>query len=96
MRFLHIADLHLGKQMNDLLLLEDQEAVLDQIVQIAGKEKVDVVKALYTGILEDAKGTAYTLIRVAARTNMDAVFAHYVGAMAEAEDGNDDYNDNDY
>ena len=39
---------------------------------------------------------AYTLIRVAARTNMDAVFAHYVGAMAEAEDGNDDYNDNDY
>jgi hypothetical protein len=36
------------------------------------------------------------LIRVAARTNMDAVFAHYVGAMAEAEDGNDDYNDNDY
>jgi len=27
---------------------------------------------------------------------MDAVFAHYVGAMAETEDGNDDYNDNDY
>ena len=24
MRFLHIADLHLGKQMNDLLLLDDQ------------------------------------------------------------------------
>ena len=48
------------------------------------------------GLLEGAKGTAYTLIRVAARTNMDAVFAHYVGDMAEAEDGNDDYNDNDY
>ena len=43
MRFLHIADLHLGKQMNDLLLLDDQEAVLDQIVQIAGEEKVDAV-----------------------------------------------------
>ena len=68
----------------------------DVVIKITGKEKVDVVRALYTGILEDAKGSAYTLIRVAARTNMDAVFAHYVGAMAEAEDGNDDYNDNDY
>ena len=68
----------------------------DVVIKITGKEKVDVVMALYTGILEDAKGSAYTLIRVAARTNMDAVFAHYVGAMAEAEDGNDDYNDNDY
>lgn len=68
----------------------------DVVIKITGKEKVDVVRALNTGILEEAKGTAYTLIRVAARTNMDAVFAHYVGAMAETEDGNDDYNDNDY
>ena len=45
----------------------------DVVIKITGKEKVDVVRALYTGILEDAKGTAYTLIRVAARTNMDAV-----------------------
>ena len=43
MRFLHIADLHLGKQMNDLLLLDDQEAVLDQIIHIANEEKVDAV-----------------------------------------------------
>jgi len=68
----------------------------DVVIKITGKEKVDVVKTLYGGLLEGAKGTAYTLIRVAARTNMDAVFAHYVGAMAEAEDGSDDYNDNDY
>ena len=68
----------------------------DVVIKITGKEKVEVVKALYRGLLEGAKGTAYTLIRVAARTNMDAVFAHYVGAMAETEDGNDDYNDNDY
>ena len=38
MRFLHIADLHLGKQMNDLSLLVDQEAVLDQVIQIADAE----------------------------------------------------------
>lgn len=65
----------------------------DVVIKITGKEKVEVVKALYTGLLEGVKGTAYTLIRVAARTNMDAVFAHYVGAMAEAEDGNEDIND---
>lgn len=65
----------------------------DVVIKITGKEKIDVVNALYTGLLKNVKGTAYTLIRVAARTNMDAVFAHYVGAMAEAEDGNDDIGD---
>jgi len=59
------------------------------VIKITGKEKVDVVEALYSGLLRGTKGTAYTLIRVASRTNMDAVFAHYVGAMAEVDDGND-------
>ena len=43
MRFLHIADLHLGKQMNDLSLLPDQEFILQQIVSIAKNEQVDAV-----------------------------------------------------
>ena len=43
MRFLHIADLHLGKQMNDLSLLPDQEYVLQQIVSIAENEQADTV-----------------------------------------------------
>ena len=44
MKFLHLSDLHLGKQMNDVSLLEDQEAVLMyQIVPIAQKEHVDAV-----------------------------------------------------
>ena len=43
MRFLHIADLHLGKQMNDLSLLEDQEYILRQIVSIADSEQVEAV-----------------------------------------------------
>lgn len=43
MRFLHMADLHLGKQMNDLTLLDDQEAVLEQVIQIAADEAVDAV-----------------------------------------------------
>jgi len=61
----------------------------DVVIKITGKEKVDVVRTLYSGLLSGTKGTAYTLIRVASRTNMDAVFAHYVGAMAEADDGNE-------
>lgn len=64
----------------------------DVVIKITGKEKVDVVNELYSGLLEGVKGSAYTLIRVASRTNMDAVFAHYVGAMAEKDDGYD-YND---
>jgi len=43
MRFLHVADLHLGKQMNDLSLLPDQEAVLDQIASMADRERADAV-----------------------------------------------------
>ena len=43
MRFLHLADLHLGKQMNDLSLLEDQKAILQQIIGIADSEHVDAV-----------------------------------------------------
>ena len=43
MRFLHLADLHLGKQMNDWSLLPDQEAVLQQIISITDSEKVDAV-----------------------------------------------------
>ena len=43
MRFLHIADLHLGKQMNDVSLLPDQEYILDQIASIAESENADAV-----------------------------------------------------
>ena len=43
MRFLHLADLHLGKQMNDLSLLADQEAVLQQIISISRSEQIDAV-----------------------------------------------------
>ena len=43
MRFLHTADLHLGKQMNDLSLLQDQEYILRQIVSIAERERADAV-----------------------------------------------------
>lgn len=43
MKFIHIADLHLGKQLGDLSLLADQEAVLQQIADIADAEDADAV-----------------------------------------------------
>lgn len=43
MRFLHLSDLHLGKQLNDLSLLPDQEVILTQIADIAQREAVDAV-----------------------------------------------------
>lgn len=43
MKFIHTGDLHLGKQMNDLSLLDDQAAVLDQIIEITRREEADAV-----------------------------------------------------
>ena len=43
MRFLHTADLHLGKQMNDLSLLADQEYILRQIIDTARSGDADCV-----------------------------------------------------
>ena len=43
MRFLHTADLHLGKRLNDIYLLEDQKHILSQIASIARTERVDSV-----------------------------------------------------
>lgn len=43
MKLLHTADLHIGKIVNEFSMLEDQKYILQQIVDIAKKTKVDVV-----------------------------------------------------
>ena len=43
MKFIHLADLHLGKRVNEFSMLEDQEAVLLQILGIIGEERPDAV-----------------------------------------------------
>lgn len=43
MRFLHTADLHLGKRLNDVSLLDDQIDAMGQLVRMASDEKVDAV-----------------------------------------------------
>ena len=43
MRLLHIADLHIGKRVNGMSLVEDQRHILAQIVSIAHERQVDAV-----------------------------------------------------
>lgn len=43
MRFLHTADWHVGKKFNGYDLLADQDKILDQIIELAIREKVDAV-----------------------------------------------------
>ena len=74
MRFLHLADLHLGKQMNDLSLLEDQEAILGQICDIAEAERVDAVLIA---------GDVYQ--RATPQAEAMALFDRFVSRLAAAE-----------
>ncbi|MDD6283650.1 MAG: exonuclease SbcCD subunit D [Oribacterium sp.] len=41
MKFLHLADLHLGKRVNEFSMLEDQKEILRQIISITDEEKPD-------------------------------------------------------
>ena len=43
MKFIHIADLHLGKKFNDVNLLDDQIYLLNQIVDLSIKENIDAI-----------------------------------------------------
>lgn len=51
MKFLHLADLHIGRRLNERSLLDDQRHILDRIVRIAGEERPDAV--LIAGDLYD-------------------------------------------
>lgn len=41
MKFLHLADLHLGKRVNEFSMLEEQRYVLQQIIAMAAEERAD-------------------------------------------------------
>ncbi len=43
MKILHTADWHIGKLVNGVYMTEDQKYILEQIVEIIKKEKIDVV-----------------------------------------------------
>lgn len=43
MRFLHLADLHLGKSVNEINMIEDQKYILNEIVRMVDSNSVDAV-----------------------------------------------------
>lgn len=43
MKLLHLADLHIGKRVNEFSMLEDQRAILKRILELAEQEKPDAV-----------------------------------------------------
>lgn len=43
MKILHLADLHIGKTIYEQSLLEDQKYILDEIIKIIKKEKIEIV-----------------------------------------------------
>jgi exonuclease SbcD len=63
MKFLHLADLHIGKRVNEFDLMEDQRYILKQILAIADENRPDAV--LLAGDLYDRSvppGTAVELL----------------------------------
>ena len=43
MKLIHLSDLHLGKRVNEISMLEDQEYILTQIIQIIDGEQPNAV-----------------------------------------------------
>ena len=43
MKFLHLGDLHIGKSLLDFSLIDDQKYILNQIIEVAEKKKVDAL-----------------------------------------------------
>ena len=43
MRILHLADLHLGKRVNEMSMIEDQKYILDQIITLVKEENINII-----------------------------------------------------
>jgi exonuclease SbcD len=43
MKFLHLGDLHIGKSLLDFSLIDDQKFILNQIIDVAVKKKIDAI-----------------------------------------------------
>lgn len=87
---------YLGKRAKDFMYLRSIDDILkwvhedDILIKLTGKEKVDVVKTLYSGVLDGVTGTAYTMIRVASNAIYNPVFAQLMDDP-DQEDSVDDF-----
>lgn len=62
MKFMHLADLHLGKSVNGFSMIEDQREILRQIIEIADNEWVNAV--LISGDIYDRQVPSEEAVRL--------------------------------
>lgn len=62
MRFMHISDLHIGKRLNDVSLIDDQKYILEKIIDTAVSEHIDAV--LISGDVYDKTVPSAEAVRV--------------------------------
>lgn len=62
MKFLHLGDLHIGKSIGEFDLIEDQKYILDQILDIAGKN--DIKYILIAGDVYDKSVPSEAAVRL--------------------------------
>ena len=43
MKLIHLSDLHIGKRVNEVSMIEDQEYILTQVIRIVDQEKPDAI-----------------------------------------------------
>ncbi|MGL5980664.1 MAG: hypothetical protein ACRCZY_07300 [Phocaeicola sp.] len=72
---------YFGAKQNDFMYINNLDELIqwikedDIVIKLTGKEKVDVVKTLYGGVLKGVKGSAYTLIRINSNEKYNSLFA---------------------
>ena len=73
MKFMHLSDLHLGKRLIEVSLLEDQKYILDQIIHIVEEEKPQAV--LISGDIYDRSNPPEEAM---------TLFGHFIRRLTEA------------
>ena len=73
MKFFHLSDLHIGLKLMNRDLREDQEYILDEITELARRERPDAV-VIAGDIYDKAVPSAEAV----------EVFDHFTGALKEA------------
>ncbi|MBO4889136.1 MAG: exonuclease SbcCD subunit D [Firmicutes bacterium] len=88
MRFLHVADLHLGKVVNEFPMIRDQEYILEKICRIVQEKKIDAV--LISGDIYDRSIPPEEAVRVLdrflSRLSADGVFVLMISGNHDSDE----------
>ena len=74
MKFLHLADLHIGKSLGDFDFIEDQKFILNQILESAEKNHIHAI--LIAGDVYDKSVPSESAVRL---------FDYFICRLAEKE-----------